>query len=107
MLSVNLGLSLTLSGDPRQGANVLLDVTRFPAAPPQARQNLALAYGLLGNEDAAAAILSRDLPKASVQDNLRYYELQREQDGHAPAQPPKSVAVSTVATPRVQTASVK
>ncbi|WP_244816340.1 tetratricopeptide repeat protein [Caballeronia sp. Lep1P3] len=77
VLSLNLGLSLTLGGDPRQGANVLLDVTRFPAAPPQARQDLALAYGLLGNDDAAAAILSTDLPKDSVQDNLRFYQLQR------------------------------
>jgi len=94
-------------GDPRQGANVLLDVTRFPAAPPQARQNLALAYGLLGNDEAAAAILSRDLPKASVRDNLRYYELQRERDGQTSAQPSKSVAVSAIATPKVQTASVK
>lgn len=77
MLSVNLGLSLILGGDPREGANVLLDVTRFPGAPPQARQDLALAYGLLGNKEAAAEILSRDLPKASVEDNLRYYEIQR------------------------------
>jgi Flp pilus assembly protein TadD len=108
MISVNLGLSLTLGGDPRQGANVLLDVTRFPAAPPQARQNLALAYGLLGNEDAAAAILSHDLPKSSVQDNLRYYEIQRARVGQtAAALPAKHVAVSTVASPKVQTASVK
>jgi Flp pilus assembly protein TadD len=77
LLSVNLGLSLVLGGDPREGANVLLDVTRFPAAPPQARQDLALAYGLLGNDEAAAEILSRDLPKAQVQDNLRYYAAQR------------------------------
>jgi Flp pilus assembly protein TadD len=77
LLCVNLGLSLILGGDPREGANVLLDVTRFPAAPPQARQNLALAYGLLGNDAAAAEILSRDMPKASVQDNLRYYAIQR------------------------------
>jgi Flp pilus assembly protein TadD len=74
---VNLGLSLILGGNPREGANVLLDITRFPAAPPQARQNLALAYGLLGNTEAAAEILARDLPKASVKDNLRYYEIQR------------------------------
>jgi Flp pilus assembly protein TadD len=79
LLCVNLGLSLILGGDPREGANVLLDVTRFPAAPPQARQDLALAYGLLGNDAAAAEILSRDMPKASVQDNLRYYAIQRAQ----------------------------
>ena len=60
LLSVNLGLSLILGGNPREGANVLLDVTRYPAAPPQARQNLALAYGLLGNTEAAAEILSHD-----------------------------------------------
>jgi Flp pilus assembly protein TadD len=77
-LSLNLGLSLTLGGDPREGANVLLDVTRYPGAPPQARQDLALAYGMLGNTEAAAEILGADLPKASVQDNLRFYEIQRE-----------------------------
>jgi hypothetical protein len=71
-------LSLILGGNPREGANVLLDVTRYPEAPPQARQDLALAYGLLGNTEAAAEILGRDLPKASVQDNLRYYEIQRQ-----------------------------
>ncbi|WP_404611414.1 tetratricopeptide repeat protein [Caballeronia udeis] len=77
-LSLNLGLSLTLGGDPREGANVLLDLTRYPGAPPQARQDLALAYGMLGNTEAAAEILGADLPKASVQDNLRFYEIQRE-----------------------------
>ncbi|MGI4859351.1 MAG: tetratricopeptide repeat protein [Janthinobacterium lividum] len=77
ILSINLGLSLVLSGDARQGANVLLDVTRYPDAPPQARQDLALAYGLLGNTQAAAEILGEDLPNASVQDNLRFYEIQR------------------------------
>jgi Flp pilus assembly protein TadD len=91
-LSINLGLSLVLSGNPREGANVLLDVTRFPGAPPQARQDLALAYGLLGNTQAAAEILGKDLPKASVQDNLRFYEIQRArmalQGETAPAQNP-------------------
>lgn len=84
-LSINLGLSLVMAGKPRDGANVLLDVTRFPAAPPQARQDLALAYGLLGNDEAAAEILGRDMPKASVQDNLRFYEIQRERLNAAPA----------------------
>jgi Flp pilus assembly protein TadD len=77
VLSINLGLSLVLGGNPREGANVLLDVTRFPSAPPQAMQDLALAYGMLGNSQAAAEILERDLPKASVDDNLRFYEIQR------------------------------
>ena len=103
MLSVNLGLSLILGGNPREGANVLLDVTRYPAAPAQARQDLALAYGLLGNTEAAAEILGHDLPKASVQDNLRFYQIQRErlvpQSG-----PAKVVAVPGVP---VQAASLR
>jgi Flp pilus assembly protein TadD len=113
MLSVNLGLSLTLSGDPRQGANVLLDVARFPAAPPQARQDLALAYGLLGNTDAASAILSADLPKSSVQDNLRFYELQRTRTslpatvGEGTRKSAAPASVGAVATPQVQTASAR
>jgi Flp pilus assembly protein TadD len=90
-LSVNLGLSLILAGKPRDGANVLLDVTRFPAAPPQARQDLALAYGMLGNDEAAAEILGRDLPKASVQDNLRFYEIQRQRVGAASSSSTSSV----------------
>ncbi|WP_240655706.1 tetratricopeptide repeat protein [Paraburkholderia phosphatilytica] len=88
LLSIDLGLSLTLGGNPRDGANVLLDVTRYPEAPPQARQDLALAYGLLGNDDAAATILSQDLPKKSVQDNLRFYEIQRARLSGQPASVP-------------------
>jgi Flp pilus assembly protein TadD len=76
-LETDLGLSLVVSGKPREGANVLLDVTRFPAAPAEARQNLAMAYGMLGNNEAAEKILDADLPKKSTQDNLRYYETQR------------------------------
>ncbi|MGI4858657.1 MAG: tetratricopeptide repeat protein [Janthinobacterium lividum] len=96
LLSINLGLSLVLGGDPRQGANVLLDVTRYPSAPAQARQDLALAYGLMGNSQAAAAILSQDLPPASVQDNLRFYEIQRARMAQ------RSSSASTVQTGAVQ-----
>ncbi|GAB3626166.1 hypothetical protein GCM10027419_10140 [Pandoraea terrae] len=73
-LRVDLGLSLILSNKPREGANVLLDITGLSSAPLQARQNLALAYGLLGNADAAKKILLADLPASSVDDNLRFYE---------------------------------
>lgn len=76
-LRSNLGLSLVLDGQPREGANVLLDIAGGPSAPPQARQNLALAYGVLGNDEAASRILALDLPKASVTDDLRYYEAVR------------------------------
>jgi Flp pilus assembly protein TadD len=105
-LSIDLGLSLVLGGDPRSGANVLLDVTRYPGAPPQARQDLALAYGLLGNTQAAAEILGGDLPKASVQDNLRFYEIQRQRLAGIAASDTKPVKVKntdTVSTSNVPT----
>ncbi len=110
MLSVNLGLSLILGGNPREGANVLLDVTRYPGAPPQARQDLALAYGLLGNNEAAAEILGHDLPKASVQDNLRFYEIQRAhlaQTSGAKAQLSPAPRVQPVPTASIQAVSVR
>ncbi|MEA3121293.1 MAG: hypothetical protein QOH33_841 [Paraburkholderia sp.] len=78
-LKTNLGLSLILSNEPREGANVLLDIAGLPDAPPQARENLALAYGLLGNSEAAKRILIADMPADSAQDNLQFYLSLRQQ----------------------------
>ena len=83
-LTTNLGLSLILANKPREGANVLLDIAGLANAPPQARQNLALAYALLGNTSAAKQILLADLPPASVEDNLRFYQIVRAKLGAAP-----------------------
>jgi Flp pilus assembly protein TadD len=105
LLSVNLGLSLVLGGNPREGANVLLDVTRYPEAPPQARQDLALAYGLLGNTEAAAEILGKTLPKASVQDNLRFYEIQRALLTQTAGRP--ATVATAVPTASIQASSVR
>ncbi|RQQ10222.1 hypothetical protein DF107_08215 [Burkholderia stagnalis] len=76
-LRVDLGLSLVLSNRPREGVNVLLDVAGLPDAPWQARQNLAFAYGVLGNADSAKKLLSADLPASAVADNLRFYQAVR------------------------------
>ncbi|RKO36230.1 tetratricopeptide repeat protein, partial [Burkholderia mallei] len=72
-LKTDLGLSLVLADRAREGANVLLDIAGLPNAPAQAREDLALAYGMLGNDDAAKRILVHDLPAASAEDNLRFY----------------------------------
>jgi Flp pilus assembly protein TadD len=77
-LKTDLGLSLTLSNKAREGANVLLDIAGLPDAPAQARANLALAYGLLGNSEAAKRILVADMPVGSVEDNLQFYRQLRE-----------------------------
>lgn len=71
-LCINLGLSLVLDGKLKEGVDMLQDVAHFPGAPPQARYDLALAYGLMGDDEAAARLLS-DLPRTSVDANLRYY----------------------------------
>lgn len=80
-LRANLGLSLALSGKAREGVNTLLDVASLPSATPQARQNLAFAYGMLGREHDAETILQIDLPAAAVQDNLAYYRMLRKELG--------------------------
>ncbi|TDN67270.1 tetratricopeptide repeat protein [Paraburkholderia sp. BL10I2N1] len=76
-LTTDLGLSLILANKPREAANVLLEIAGLANAPPQARQNLALAYALLGNTNAAKQILQAELPPGSVEDNLRFYETLR------------------------------
>lgn len=77
-LKTDLGLSLILSSQAREGANVLLDIAGLPDAPPQARENLALAYGLLGNGEAAKRILVADMPADSAEDDLQFYRSLRE-----------------------------
>jgi len=57
---------------------VSLDIASLSDATPQARQNLALAYGLLGNGEAAKRILVSDMPADSAEDNLRFYRDVRE-----------------------------
>lgn len=84
MLTVDLGLAMVLGGELRKGANLLLTVAGEPRAPAQARHDLALAYGLLGNDGAADQILMRDLPRASTDDNLTYYKVVRARLGDAP-----------------------
>jgi len=81
---VDLGLSLVLDQKPREGAEILLQVANLPDAPPEARQDLALAFGLIGNIDAAKQILARDLPPANVNDDLRFYAAVRQAYAESP-----------------------
>lgn len=105
-LKVDLGLSLVLSGNARAGANVLLDIASLPNAPLQARENLALAYGLLGNSEAARRILSPAMPSDSVEDDLRFYSELRERyraqadDGASLAQAVPAVGVTSRGAPK-------
>jgi len=56
-----------------------------PNATARTRQNLALAYGLSGDNEKAAAVGRTDLDEASVKSNLAYYTMLRGLSDHARA----------------------
>ena len=46
-------------------------IANGPEANPQTRQNLALAYALAGDTEAARRVAAVDLPEAEVAANLK------------------------------------
>jgi Flp pilus assembly protein TadD len=76
-LSIDLALSLALTGD-FTGAEALLEpLVERPEATSALRQNLALVYGLAGDRANAAKIGRLDLNAAAVDHNLAQYEVLR------------------------------
>jgi len=73
-LTVNLALSLALSGNYPNAITVLQPLAMSPAGSAQERQTLALIYGLNGNTAEAARLGRIDLDDASVEQNLAYYQ---------------------------------
>lgn len=72
----NLGLSLALQGDFATAIQVLGELAADPASTARSRQNLALIYGLSGDDARAAKIARLDLTEEQVNNNLaRYKEL--------------------------------
>lgn len=69
----NLGLSLALSGQYTQSIEIFDRLVASPRVTARNRQNLALVYGLMGNEERAAYYARQDLDDAQVQRNLAYY----------------------------------
>jgi Flp pilus assembly protein TadD len=76
----NLGLSQALSGDFNGGIATLSDLVSRPGATPRNRQNLALVYGLAGDNAHAALVARTDLDEAAVKNNLAYFTLLRSLD---------------------------
>jgi Flp pilus assembly protein TadD/cell division protein FtsN len=105
----NYGLSLALSGDYGAAATELSQLADEPGASPRHRLNLALVYGLAGDDRKAAAIARTALDERAVESNLAYYALLRSLDdkaraaaiigGHPPTalaeNPPKPAADET------------
>ncbi len=85
-LTVDLALSLAISGNYPNAIAVLQPLAMSPAASAQERQTLALIYGLNGNTAEAARLGRIDLDDASVQHNLAYYQSLRELSPEARSQ---------------------
>ena len=72
-LQNNLGLSLSVSGRHDEAIRVLRKSAASPRAEARNRLNLALAYGMAGETEAAAETARIDLNEAAVQQNLAFY----------------------------------
>jgi Flp pilus assembly protein TadD len=72
-LSVDLALSLALSGDYTGAIGVLQPIAMARDSSAHERQTLALIFGLRGNVAEASRIGRIDLDDASVEQNLAYY----------------------------------
>jgi Flp pilus assembly protein TadD len=58
----NYGLALALAGQPTDAVAFLEQAARQPQAAKKKRQNLALAYALAGQWDAARTVVAQDVP---------------------------------------------
>lgn len=81
----NLALSFAFAGNFARAVEIMHPMATAPTATPRLRQNLALIYGLMGNGELAASISRRDLDEATIQSNLRFYELLRRMPNPAEA----------------------
>ena len=73
-LSLNLALSLALTGNFPEAIGVLRPLAAGPGSTPRERLTLALIYGLAGDRPAAEAMARRDLDHEEIQRNLNYYD---------------------------------
>jgi Flp pilus assembly protein TadD len=76
-ISLDLGLSLALTGDYNAAVAVLRPIAMGITASPRERQTLALIYGLAGDRSAAEQTARLDLNTQAVQRNLQFYETLR------------------------------
>lgn len=68
----NLGVSHIMAGEPADAERYLRQASEQRGAPPEARQNLAIALALQGRFDEAEQIERVDLPPAQAAENMRY-----------------------------------
>lgn len=73
-LSNNLGLSYILNAQYDQAIALLEPLKDREDAPMKVRQNLAMAYGLKGNNLRAMEIALKDLTPEQAMENIKFYE---------------------------------
>ncbi len=71
----NLALSLALSAKFDEAIEIIAPIALSASATSQARQNLALIYGLKGDHERAAQISRIDLDENATKANLRLFDL--------------------------------
>lgn len=73
MDAADYGLALALAGQPMQAIDVLEPAARSNGADSRVRQNLALAYGLMGDWTAARTIAEQDVPGDQVDARIQQW----------------------------------
>lgn len=68
----NMGVSHLMEGDPAGAEPLLRQAMAQPNAPPESRQNLAIAVALQGRFDEAQRLERMDLPPAQAAANIEY-----------------------------------
>jgi Flp pilus assembly protein TadD len=76
-LSVNLALSLAVTGNYAEALGVLAPIAMGPTGSRRERQTLALIYGLQGDRAQAERMAKVDLDPQSVQRNIAFYDTLR------------------------------
>lgn len=70
----NLSMSYILSGEYHTAIETLEPMMKTKGSTPQSRQNLALAYGLIGDMETAMRIGSKDISLKEMKENIRFYQ---------------------------------
>jgi Flp pilus assembly protein TadD len=95
-LTLNLAMSLALTGNYPQAVALLRPIATGPASSPRERQTLALIYALQGNRATAEQLMRRDLDPQSAQRNLAYFDTLRQLSPEARARAIQSLTTSSI-----------
>ena len=96
-LTLDLALSLALTGDYDAAIARLGPMAYSASSTPRERQTLALIHGLKGDRKAAQQLATMDLEPSAVAHNLAYYDRLRALSPEARSRAIRSLGASTAA----------